>query len=139
MMDSIAFKTLRRPKSPNTYLLAPEGLCDRAIPDQISQTLPMSASDLFQTVLDVIEREARWTVQDSHRENGLIHFISTSSLMRYKDDVDVMILPGDDTAIGKGSRLAVYSRSRVGHSDLGANAKRVKYLLSCVTKVQDRA
>jgi len=70
----------------------------------------------------------------------MIHFVTTSRLMRYKDDVDVLILSGDsgDPATGMASRLAVYSRSRVGHSDLGANAKRVKYMLECLNKVQVR-
>lgn len=45
----------------------------------------------------------------------------------FKDDVDVAV---DST--GTGSRLHVRSASRVGHSDLGVNARRVDRLLRAV-------
>ena len=46
---------------------------------------------------------------------------------RCKDDIDVAALAvaTDENR----SQLAVYSRSRIGYSDLGANAKRVRMLL----------
>jgi len=140
MMDSIAFKTLERPRSPNTYLLAPEGLCEKAQPDQISDLTKMEPDVLFQAVMDVIAGEKNWAVEESDAARGMIHFVTTSRLMRYKDDVDILILPGDsgDPDTGMASRLAAYSRSRVGHSDLGANAKRIKYMLECLNKMHVR-
>ena len=140
MMDSIAFKTLERPRSPNTYLLAPEALCENAQPDQISDIMTLAPETLFQAVSDVIAGEKNWAIEESDPARGMIHFVTTSRLMRYKDDVDVLILPGDsgDPTNGLASRLAIYSRSRVGHSDLGVNAKRVKYMLECLNQMQVR-
>jgi len=127
MMDTIAFKTLVRPKSPNTYLLAPEGLCEKDTPDQISNHMPVAPDVLFEQVLELIDDQERWAVEAKDEGRHLIHFIATSKLMRYKDDVDVLILPVEPgpSEQARGSRLAIYSRSRVGHSDLGANRKRV--------------
>lgn len=141
MMDMIAFKTLKRPSSPNTYLLAPDGLCERATPDSISGVLPVSPTQLYTDMLDLIGTQQRWKVEASDEVRHLVHFVATTKLMRYKDDVDVMILPveaGDPNGIN-GARIAVYSRSRVGHSDLGANRKRVTFMLESLAKIQKTA
>jgi len=137
-MDMIAFKTLVRPKSPNTYLLAPDGLCEADTPDKTSDIMPVGPDVLFGQVLDLVEGQERWAVETKDETRRLIHFVATSKLMRYKDDVDVLILPVEAGASqeASGSRLAVYSRSRVGHSDLGANRKRVIFMLECLHKMQ---
>lgn len=141
MMDSIAFKTLLRPKSPNTFLFAPEGLCENATPDQTSEIMGLAPEQMYQAVLDVISGEKCWEIRDSDLKRGMVHFVATSRWMRYKDDVDILVLPADsgDAISRTASRLAIYSRSRAGHSDLGANAKRIKYMLECLNKMQVRA
>ena len=50
--------------------------------------------------------------------------------MRFKDDVDILVLPveGHDHQ----STLAIYSGSRLGYSDLGTNGKRVNALLTAL-------
>ena len=52
-----------------------------------------------------------------------LNFVATSAIMRFKDDVDVVVLPV--TGQPDKSTFAAYSRSRVGFSDLGANRKRL--------------
>lgn len=138
MMDSIAFKTLKRPNSPNTYLVAPENLCDQARPDKVSGTFNMSAADLYIALVGMIEANTGWSLEESDESRGLIHFVSTSALMKFKDDVDILVMPAEagDPAGTRGARLAIYSRSRVGHSDLGANRKRVNAMLDRLNKMQ---
>ena len=138
MMDSVDFKMLERPRSPNTHLLAPEGLCENAKPDRLSKTFPVSADVLFQAILSLIDSRRDWHLQESDADRRIAHFISISRLMRYKDDVDVLVMPAEagDPDGHRGARLAVYSRSRVGHSDLGANKKRVSQLLEGLKGVQ---
>jgi uncharacterized protein (DUF1499 family) len=140
MMDSIAFKTLERPRSPNTYLLAPEGLCEKAETDDISGVFEMSTGTMLKAILDLIDQETSWTLEAVNKAQGMVHFVSTSRLMRFKDDIYSLILPADadGASMHDHCRLAVYSSSRVGHSDLGANRKRVKYLLECLHKKQIR-
>ncbi|PSQ97352.1 MAG: DUF1499 domain-containing protein [Bacteroidetes bacterium SW_9_63_38] len=50
----------------------------------------------------------------------------------FKDDVDVAV-----DSISDGSRLHVRSASRLGHSDLGVNRRRVQHLLSRVDDALD--
>ena len=139
-MDSIAFKTLERPRSPNTYLLAPEGLCEKAEPDDISGVFHVSTDLMLQAVLGLVAQEASWDLKADNVAQGMLRFVSTSRLMRFKDDVNVLVLPADadGPSLHHHCRLAIYSSSRVGHSDLGANRKRVKYLLDCLHKKQIR-
>lgn len=58
----------------------------------------------------------------------LATYVQRSSLMRYPDYISVRALPAGD---GRAT-LAVHSRSRYGHSDLGVNAKRVSAWLAAI-------
>lgn len=132
-MDIAAFNSLSRPGSPNTCLVAPEGVCANAVPDKTSERYLDEPKALFALILDIVEAETRWTVTAQDADEGTISFIATSKLMRYKDDVSILVLParGEES----GSELAIYSRSRVGYSDMGANRKRVLGLLK---RLKDR-
>ncbi len=138
MMDSVDFRTLRRPRSPNTYLLAPDGLCENARPDDVSAVFPVSREVLFGEILKRIEARPDWHLTANDPDRGMIGFVAVSKLMRFKDDVDILVLPAEagDPQGRQGSRLAAYSRSRVGHSDLGANKKRISQLLASLRDVQ---
>ncbi|MCA8904377.1 MAG: DUF1499 domain-containing protein, partial [Hyphomonas sp.] len=58
-------------------------------------------------------------------QNGHIEATDTTFWFEFKDDVMIRVLPdGAD-----GARIDARSVSRVGLSDLGANAKRVNMLL----------
>ena len=137
MMDTVDFKTLKRPNSPNTYLVAPEGMCDQSKPDEVSQVMSVPPTRLFAALADMVEANDAWHMKSSDPENGQMHFVSVSRLLKFKDDISVLILPAQagDPDGAHGSRVAIYSRSRVGHSDLGANRKRVKKLLQSLNKV----
>ncbi len=55
------------------------------------------------------------------RQDNYLHATSKSSIMGYIDDLEVL---------RKEDRLQIRSASRLGHSDLGANKKRVDQLLT---------
>lgn len=126
MIEFVDFRTLERPRSPNTYVMAPDGLCERAEPDTVSPIFGLDADSLFQAVLHLVEETKDWMLQDSDSAARRLVFVAETPLLRFKDDVDVGVFPSQD---GQGAQLAVYSRSRIGHYDFGANAKRVRSLV----------
>lgn len=72
--------------------------------------------------------EARgWEVALSLPEEGRLEATETSSLFRFKDDIVLRVRPTDT---GEGSIVDMRSVSRVGVSDLGVNAKRVRSFLA---------
>ena len=113
MSDFLDFRALKRPARPNNWLVAPPGFADQAAPNAASPVFAMSETDLF--------------VDETARQ---ISFIAVTPLMHFKDDVDIAVL--SETGDGDYSTLAIYSRSRIGHSDLGANAKRVNEILAAL-------
>jgi uncharacterized protein (DUF1499 family) len=51
-----------------------------------------------------------------------LHVVVTSAIFSFKDDVRIYVIP----LSSRQSTLAVYSASRVGYWDLGANRRRVE-------------
>lgn len=127
MAEHIDFKTLERPSSPNTYLLAPPGLCNSAEPDEPSPVFDASASALFATVNELVSGRDNWTVAASDTSLMQIEAVAATKILKFKDDVTIRVLADQNDELK--SQLAIYSRSRVGYSDLGANRKRVQKLV----------
>lgn len=129
MSDFINFKSLKRPASPNTYLVAPDNHCLASEPDASAPVLAMSGRGLFSKFNEVIAADRSFGKIEADAESLRLKFVATTGLLRFKDDVDIEIIPISD---GQTS-FAIYSRSRVGYSDLGANRKRVTKLIERVT------
>lgn len=77
----------------------------------------------------------RWQLVERSDESGVItlHFVRTTPLMRYKDDIRVRIEPGPEG----GSLLTAESRSRIGRGDLGQNPRNLRELLGAVRKASE--
>lgn len=123
MPDFIDFKTLVRPGSPNTALLAPAGFAASAEPDGAAPIYDVPPGELYMRALRLIGERRDWQLGAQDAAKMRLTFVATSALMRFKDDVDVMVLPVAGQS--EKSTFAAYSRSRVGYSDLGANRKRL--------------
>ncbi|MEM7460693.1 MAG: DUF1499 domain-containing protein [Pseudomonadota bacterium] len=129
MTNYISFKSLQRPPKPNTCLAAPKDHCLAAEPDFAPPDFSMTGRGLFSKLSEIIAAERSFGKVESDAEALRLKFVATTGFMRFKDDVDVEIIPLDDST----STLAIYSRSRIGYSDLGANQKRVKKLIGALT------
>ena len=82
------------------------------------------------SVIAKAERLAKargWDVAAALPEEGRIEATETSALFRFKDDIVLRVKPSDT---GEGSIVDMRSVSRVGQSDLGVNAKRVRSFLA---------
>jgi uncharacterized protein (DUF1499 family) len=85
------------------------------------------------TVIAKAERLAKargWDVAISMPAEGRLEATETSAFFQFKDDVVLRVRPSDT---GEGSIVDMRSVSRVGQSDLGMNAKRVRSFLADLT------
>ncbi len=86
-----------------------------------------------QPVAQVLEKAERlaegrgWDIASIRPSEGRIEATATTSLFRFKDDVVVRVRPTEN---GNGSIVDMRSVSRVGQSDIGANAERVRSFLA---------
>lgn len=68
-----------------------------------------------------VAREMGWAIVAIVPEEGRIEATATTFWFGFKDDVVIRVRPTAD-----GSRLDIRSKSRVGRSDVGANAARIR-------------
>ncbi len=71
-----------------------------------------------------------WVIAKSDPARGHVEATASVSYVRFNDDVVIRIVPSAD---GKGSLVNMRSVSRVGISDFGVNAKRVREFLKDLT------
>lgn len=72
-----------------------------------------------------VARQMGWDIVDENPAEGRIEATATTRWFGFKDDVVVRIAP----AAGDGSRVDIRSVSRVGRSDVGTNARRIRTFL----------
>ena len=70
-----------------------------------------------------MDREWRWVTAGGWLQ-GRVEVVATTLWFGFKDDIVIRISPS-----GSGSRVDMRSKSRVGRSDLGANAARIRAFL----------
>lgn len=81
-------------------------------------------AEMFEAALEAV-RQLGWDVIASEPAEGRIEAVDTTFWYGFRDDVVIRI-----RAEGSGSRIDVRSKSRVGVSDLGANAARIREFLN---------
>ena len=97
----------------------------KGYPDIKSLVVKSSPNETVQKALDAA-RSMGWEVMAADAPSGRIEATDTTMWFGFKDDIIVRVRP---EASG-GSRVDVRSVSRVGGSDVGANAERVRKYLS---------
>lgn len=81
----------------------------------------------FAKALDVA-MSLGWEVVAKDAQNGLIEAVDTTALWAFKDDIAIRV-----RAVGATSIIDLRSISRVGGTDLGANAARVEKFITAFT------
>ena len=113
------FKTFELTRKPNQYLVAPERFCENAKAHRIAPEFDVDPQTLEDSFADVALAEPRVTRKPS--ADGQRDFVQRSALMRFPDTITFEAI---DLGGGR-STCAIYSRSAIGHSDLGVNKKRI--------------
>ncbi|MEZ5666738.1 MAG: DUF1499 domain-containing protein [Alphaproteobacteria bacterium] len=104
---------------PNSWLIAPPGFCNRA-PDGLPPTFALPVAALRDAWRAVLAGEPR--LQVVHDDADGMDLVQRTAVFRFADDIAVAYVD-----LGSGaSTLALYSRSRIGYSDLGANRRRLE-------------
>lgn len=76
-----------------------------------------------------VAQEMNWEVTGEDAKAGTITAVATTFWFGFKDDVEIRVAPH-----GKGSRIDLRSKSRVGVGDAGANAKRIRAYMARFTE-----
>lgn len=92
-------------------------------PDIKPIILPIAASTAFDYALRTA-KDMGWNIVAANASAGSIEAMATTLWFGFKDDVVVRITP-----VPGGSRVNVRSVSRVGSSDIGTNANRIRSFL----------
>ncbi len=95
-----------------------------AYPDIRTLVSDLSPSQAFERAGSVARRIG-WKIVDENQAEGRIEATATTRWFGFKDDVVIRIAPSADN----GSRVDIRSVSRVGRSDLGTNARRIRDFL----------
>lgn len=94
-----------------------------AYPDISTRRLPVPPEAAFARAVDAAGKMG-WEIVDVDPAAGRIEATDTTFWFGFKDDVVIRVAPDD-----AGSRIDVRSVSRVGGSDVGANARRIRAYL----------
>ena len=62
-----------------------------------------------------------WEIREFNREQGLIEAVATVPVFHFRDDVTITATQADQDVV-----VNIRSRSRIGKSDLGENARRIR-------------
>ena len=96
----------------------------QAYPDVVPVTLPVPPDAAFDRALNAA-RDDGWEIVDADQEARRIEATDTTFWFGFKDDVVIRLRPAGD-----GTRVDVRSVSRVGRSDVGTNARRIREYLA---------
>jgi uncharacterized protein (DUF1499 family) len=92
----------------------------KGYPDIVPIRIMMPPDRAFEQALLAV-REMGWEIVEADPKAGRIEATDTTFWFGFKDDVVIRITPEPD-----GSRIDVRSLSRVGKSDVGTNAERIR-------------
>ncbi len=118
----IDFATLMPPGSPNTYLVCPPEICRAAEPDEPGPVFNADPTVVIDAMAQIVEASSRARIVARGDAPPSLAAVDVTRFLRFKDDIYVLATPLENG----GAALAVYSASRVGYYDFGANKRRVR-------------
>ena len=109
--------------APHQYLVLPAGFDSVTAPNETAPEFAALPTVLYDRLKEMLAREPRieWLVAD--RAAGRMELIQRSRILHAPDQVSIAVLP---LATGKGSTLAIYSRTRIWYLGFDVNRARVR-------------
>ncbi|MEJ2697263.1 MAG: DUF1499 domain-containing protein [Candidatus Sulfobium sp.] len=98
----------------------------RSYPEIVPLILRIPPGQAFDRALSTA-RSLGWQIIDDDKSAGRIEAVATTFWFGFRDDIVVRVRPED-----AGSRVDIRSESRVGVSDLGKNAERIRKFLTAM-------
>lgn len=92
----------------------------RAYPEVVTLRSALAPADLFARAAKAAADDG-WQVVETAPQDGRIEATATTAMFGFKDDIVIRVRAAD-----KGSELDMRSMSRIGKSDVGANAARIR-------------
>jgi uncharacterized protein (DUF1499 family) len=100
----------------------------KAYPDIIPLMHTVPPDQAFERAL-AVARRLGWQIIDADKNAGRIEAVATTFWFGFKDDIVIRLKQQNS-----GSRIDIRSESRVGVSDLGKNAERIRKFLRVMKK-----
>lgn len=128
-----------RPRDRIDYPARFAELQHKAYPEVTPLQVDLPVRATYDTILKVIARH-KWLVVDARppagaRREGVIEAVARTTIMGFRDDVVVRVMP----LSADSSRVDVRSASRYGLHDLGTNARRIVALLTEIDEAASTA
>lgn len=132
-LAAIKFQTFQRRTTPNDFLVCPRDYCRAAVPDMVAGSYPLPASAAYKQIMKVLEAVPRTRIvaETSRR----IQVEQRSLVFGFPDDIDIELIEVSENA----STIAIYSRSKYGYFDFGANEQRARKWLDAFAPLFRRA
>ncbi|MDX1660241.1 MAG: DUF1499 domain-containing protein [Gemmatimonadota bacterium] len=102
-----------------------------AYPDVQPLELDIEPDTAWRMARAAAEAMPRWTILDEDPGSRRIRAEATTPVLRFTDDVWIRVEPCDG-----GSRVYVRSASRIGVTDFGTNARRIRDYLSRLARTE---
>jgi uncharacterized protein (DUF1499 family) len=119
-----------RRKAPNGAAYGGPAIAEqqkKAYPDIASKRLQLQPADALTHAIEAA-KSLGWRIVETDGIEGRIEATATTAWFGFQDDIVIRIQPE-----AQGSRIDVRSVSRVGRSDVGANARRIREFLAKLT------
>jgi hypothetical protein len=108
--------------NPPEYLGGETSVLQREFyPDIMSRVYVQSPSEVFAAATDVVS-EMGWDLVDANEADGRIEATDTTPWFGFKDDVVIRL----EAESANSTVLDIRSKSRIGRSDIGVNANRIR-------------
>ncbi len=117
---------------PNSYRVAPPALTEEFVnlPAPVYTANPTLMAKAFD---DFVLRQSKTIRIDGSPEEGWMTYVQRSQRLNFPDYISVKFIDLN----GGNSTVAIYSRSRFGHSDMGVNEARVKAWMGSLRSFED--